>query len=487
MLAAILDHLWQSTLLAIGVGTLALAFRRTRASVRYGLWLSASLMFLVPFGVLGALGRLLAGAIRSPVEATPEAVFIAQAAQPFSQAHAAAPAIHAAPGVDPAPIVLAIWALGSLAVLLNWAIRWTKVRTVVRASRPLGWSAPMPILASSSLMEPGLVGLWRPVLVIPESLPDHLTQPQIDALVAHEACHFRRRDNLTAAVHMLVEALFWFHPMVWWIGTRLLTERERACDEAVVRSGHDRAAYARGLVECCRLYLQSHLACVAGACDFDLKTRVRMIMTAPPSAPLSGFGKALLLVAGTCALATPVAAGWLVSPSAHQAAARLASAVSALASTPAPAVPAEASPQAVSAPTSKPVRLQRIHAAPTTDSAVVQADAAAAPPTAQAPIQLAMATAPARLQSAPAILPTSAAEPPRVEVSPAPAAAQDADKPICRTEATTGTRFVTRYCLTEAQWKQQDQRLHDLAREWSLDSSRSPATPSLATIAATSR
>jgi beta-lactamase regulating signal transducer with metallopeptidase domain len=482
MLAVVLDHLWQSTLLAVGLGALALAFRRTRASVRYGLWLCASLMYLVPFGILGALGRLLAGAIRSPVEATPEAVFIAQAAQPFSQAHAAAPAIHAAPGVDPAPIVLAIWALGSLAVLLNWAVRWAKIRTVVRASRPLGWSAPMPVLASSSLMEPGLVGLWRPVLVIPESLPDHLTEPQIDALVAHEACHFRRRDNLTAAVHMLVEALFWFHPLVWWIGTRLLTERERACDEAVVRSGHDRAAYARGLVECCRLYLQSHLACVAGACDFDLKTRVRMIMTAPPSAPLSGFGKALLVVAGTCALATPVAAGWLVSPSVHQAAARLASAVSAFASTPAPAAPADASPEALSAPASKPLRLQKIHATLATDPAVAQADAAIA----QAPIQFAMPAAPALLQTAPAILSTATAEPPRVEVSPA-AATRDADKPICRTEATTGTRFVTRYCLTEAQWKQQDQRLRDLAREWSLDSSRSPATPSLATIAATSR
>ena len=44
----------------------------------------------------------------------------------------------------------------------------------------------------------------------------------------------RRRDNLTAAMHMLVEALFWFHQLVWWIGARLVATREQACDEHVV-------------------------------------------------------------------------------------------------------------------------------------------------------------------------------------------------------------------------------------------------------------
>ena len=116
----------------------------------------------------------------------------------------------------------------------------------------------MPVLASPSLMEPGLVGLFRPVLVSSSKiLPERLTRSEIDAILAHEISHLRRRDNLTASFHMLVEALVWFHPLVWWIGARLIEEREQACDEAVVASGHDRAAYARSLVESCRLYLQS--------------------------------------------------------------------------------------------------------------------------------------------------------------------------------------------------------------------------------------
>jgi beta-lactamase regulating signal transducer with metallopeptidase domain len=333
MSPAILNHLWQSTLVALAAALLTLAFRKASAGVRYGLWFAASVKFLVPFAALAALGGLLAPEIHAPAVTAPQAAFITRAAQPFSQAQrpqappsyaepspisplpTSAPApVHAAPRLDPGLILLAVWAIGCVAVLARWMVRSARVRIAVRSATPLAWSAPMPVLASSSLWEPGLVGLWRPVLLVPESLPDYLAQPELDAIVAHEACHLRRRDNLTAAIHMLVEALFWFHPLVWWIGARLIEERERACDEAVVRSGHNRAAYARSLVESCRLYLQSPLSCVAGASGSNLKTRVEAIMTALPSPPLSIPKKALLVAAAVCAIATPVAAGLLTTP-----------------------------------------------------------------------------------------------------------------------------------------------------------------------------
>ena len=344
MTPAVLDHLWQSTLFALLVALLT-AFRKAPAGVRYGLWFATSAKFLVPFVALAALGQSLAPAIRLPRPAAPEAAFIAEAAQPFSQsAPAQAPLqslpqtsvlqaplsqsplcptrrsrtpaaiARAAPRLNLALILLAVWLLGSAALLVAWARRLASLRKVVRSARPVPWPAPMPVLAASSLVEPGLVGLWRPVLLVPETLPERLAQPEIDALVAHETCHLRRRDNLTAAVHMLVEALFWFHPLVWWIGARMIEERERACDEAVLKAGHDRTTYARSLVDSCRLYLQSPLDCVAGASGSDLKTRVEAIMTAPLASPLSRAKKALLLAAGAAAFATPVAAGLLASP-----------------------------------------------------------------------------------------------------------------------------------------------------------------------------
>ncbi len=344
MISAILDHLWQSTLLAAAIAVLAVIFRNARASVRYGLWLAASVKFLVPFAALAALGRLLAPEVPPPPEAATDVVFITQAAAPLSHA-AITPHLGALP--DPTLMLFGVWVLGCAVVLIIWMMRWARIRPLLRLATPVAIAAPMPVLATPTMLEPGLVGLWRPVLVVPQTLFDHLDRPGIDALVAHEACHYRRGDNLTAAIHMLVEALFWFHPMVWWIGGRLVEERERACDEAVVRAGHDPEVYAATLLECCRLFLQSPLRCVAGASGSDLSRRVETIMTSPLRFPLSRSSKAMLIAAGISALATPVAAGWLASPAERQAVPRAV----ALASSPASALTDE-TPAAVSAPDS---------------------------------------------------------------------------------------------------------------------------------------
>ena len=118
------------------------------------------------------------------------------------------------------------------------------------------------------------MGIVRPVLLLPRDIAQYLTHTQLDAVFEHEVAHWRRRDNLTAAVHMLVEAVFWFHPLVWWIGARLVAERERACDEAVVRAGHDGRTYAEGILNVCERYVASTLKCAAGISGADLKRRV---------------------------------------------------------------------------------------------------------------------------------------------------------------------------------------------------------------------
>ena len=457
MISAILDHLWQSTLLATAVAILALAFRKASASVRYGLWFTASVKFLVPFAGLAALGRLLAPEIPPPAEAAPDAVFIAGAASPLAHT-AIAPA--AGVPLDPALILLGVWALGCAVVLIFWITRWARIRPLVRLAAPLALAAPMPVLASPTMLEPGLVGLWRPVLLVPETLFDHLDRPGIEALVAHEACHYRRGDNLTAAVHMLVEALFWFHPMVWWIGGRLVEERERACDEAVVGAGHDPAVYASSLLECCRLFLQSPLRCVAGASGSNLSRRVETIMTSPLRSKLSRPGKAVLAAAGVCALASPVAAGWLASPADHQATPR----ALALASSPASAL-ADDGLAAASAPdraeTVETIRPARADAAP---PARVQRIAAIRPE----PIQLGRA---AEDQPPPELAkplpPVTTGEIPDARLVPvagaqaaspgdgdtAPASGRQSKK-VCKVvRVMQPSPFVTQLCLTRDDWQ----------------------------------
>ena len=77
---------------------------------------------------------------------------------------------------------------------------------------------------------------------------------------------------------MVVQAVFWFHPLVWWIGARLVDERERACDEDVLRGGSEPEVYAESILRTCRFSIESPLACVAGVTGADLKRRIEAIM-----------------------------------------------------------------------------------------------------------------------------------------------------------------------------------------------------------------
>jgi uncharacterized protein (TIGR03435 family) len=119
----------------------------------------------------------------------------------------------------------------------------------------------------------------------------------------------RQRDNLTAALHTVVGAIFWFHPAVWWIKTRLMEERERACDEAVLQSGNEAGIYAESILNVCRFYVESPLACMSGVTGSDLKRRIVRIMTEQVAHKLDLSRKLLLGLAGMVALCAPVVFG----------------------------------------------------------------------------------------------------------------------------------------------------------------------------------
>src|SRR5580700_467720 len=141
-----------------------------------------------------------------------------------------------------------------------------------------------------------------------------LSLAQLEAIVAHELCHVRRRDNLTAAIHMVVETVFWFHPLVWWIRVRLINERERACDEEVLRLGNEAEVYAASILEACKLYLESPLACVSGVTGSDLKRRIETIMANRRVARVGVLKKILIVVAAIGVAIGPVVVGVLNAP-----------------------------------------------------------------------------------------------------------------------------------------------------------------------------
>ena len=168
MIAALADHLWQSTLLTGAAGMLTLMLRHNGARARFWLWFAASLKFLLPFTLLAMIGEKLAQLL--PVSRT--ILIIPSAAERFS-APAHTLAVPHTQGPDVFPLLLGIWLLGFCVILALRASRWWKLRAMIAAASDISLAlpgAPVAIKSSASLLEPGLVGVFKPVVLLPQGL-----------------------------------------------------------------------------------------------------------------------------------------------------------------------------------------------------------------------------------------------------------------------------------------------------------------------------
>jgi beta-lactamase regulating signal transducer with metallopeptidase domain len=300
VIAALLDHLWQSTLFCGVIWVLARLCRSNGAALRHGLWLTASIKFLVPFAALYIVGAWVG--LPAPVGSEP--LFFdpaVQAAGPMvSPVSVHIAARDSAWGFT--AVLLLVWFVGALVVGARWLFAWRAAALLARAARPAP-GAPPDARVTDADVEPAVAGSFHPVVLLPAALLGRLTDTQMNAVLAHEREHIRRRDNLKANIHRLAETLFWFHPAVWWIGRRMVEERERACDEAVLENGHEGPVYAAGILEVCRHCVdRPRRVFSVSALSGNLSERIRHILAgARPAAVGLAKAQALLLGALACA------------------------------------------------------------------------------------------------------------------------------------------------------------------------------------------
>lgn len=185
-----INHLWQSTVSAILAAILTLAFRKNRAQVRYWLWLTASLKFVIPFSLLISAGSHVEWAPPAHTATSVASSLMVQLTQPFPETVSVVPSTAGTSDWIPMTI-LAVWACGFAAIALMRFRGWLRVRAAVRSSRPLEIPVPVEVRSSPGLLEPGVVGFLRPVLLLPEGIAEHLTPRQLEAVLAHELCHIR--------------------------------------------------------------------------------------------------------------------------------------------------------------------------------------------------------------------------------------------------------------------------------------------------------
>jgi TonB family protein len=147
------------------------------------------------------------------------------------------------------PWLVLAWALG-VAVLGTRVFRqWRGLRAMLRAAEALpAWQARarrfaeglglrrmVPVLASVRVVTPTLVGWLRPAVVLPLAVLARMPAAQIDLILAHELAHLKRFDHIANLFQVVLETLFFYHPVVHWISCDARNERELCCDAMALR------------------------------------------------------------------------------------------------------------------------------------------------------------------------------------------------------------------------------------------------------------
>jgi beta-lactamase regulating signal transducer with metallopeptidase domain len=162
-------------------------------------------------------------------------------------------------------LVVGAWALGAAVGLLRlgaglWKQRriivskdwhadwWTEERRQVLAEK-VGLRDFPRVCVSPVAPMPMVVGMWRPVIVLPETMPASWTQPQWEAVLLHEAAHIARHDPWAMLAQRIAVIAFWWCPLVHLLARRLNDLRESICDDFALEGPCDCLAYAQLLVE----------------------------------------------------------------------------------------------------------------------------------------------------------------------------------------------------------------------------------------------
>lgn len=139
------------------------------------------------------------------------------------------------------------------------------------------------LVESAMVRTPMVVGHLKPMILFPLGVINRLSEKEVEAILAHEIAHILRHDYIFNILQSIVEALFYYHPAVWWISSQIRDEREMACDEIAINLVKDQINYAKALVaiqEMAFLPLTASLA-FAGQRKGQFLLRMQRILNQP--------------------------------------------------------------------------------------------------------------------------------------------------------------------------------------------------------------
>ena len=260
----------RTSIILISGGLLAALLRRAAPSTRHLVW-NLTIIVVVLAPVLAPLVSALAPTITVPgVPRVPEvpAVWYQNVSNdPTVSKVGIESELNGTQQNDALGTVGTVGTLGTVAVSLWFAFCWLLSGVSVwRGSKPapetwtgearlianrIGLKKPVVVRELVREASPHVAGFFESVVMMPPSAASWSTEARRAALV-HELTHIKRGDRVTQAVAQLACAIYWFNPLVWHAAAGLARERERACDDEVLRFGAKPSAYATLLLDLAR-------------------------------------------------------------------------------------------------------------------------------------------------------------------------------------------------------------------------------------------
>lgn len=159
------------------------------------------------------------------------------------------------------PFILSAWIAGVLVCSLRLAAGWMYLSHLTSTAQPVDgyWQELTSALArqlavrrdirlaeSGRMDSPAVVGIFKPVILVPIGMLAGLSAQQVEAVLLHELTHIRRHDFMVNLGQSLMEVVYFFNPFVWIISSIVRDEREFCCDDVVVQR-YSRRVYAEAL------------------------------------------------------------------------------------------------------------------------------------------------------------------------------------------------------------------------------------------------
>jgi GWxTD domain-containing protein len=239
-------------LLEISLRTLALAAlagaalslgRVKSAAARHAVWTMVAAGMLIQPLLQPLLPSIPIRILRAPVAAVP----VTMASAGFSVRPEATTIVRVPVLSGLSVAIILVYAGVAMVLVLRLAIGYRRARRMVAGSVVID----DVLVESATVCVPVTVGFLRPRILLPEGWREWPPFKR-QAVLAHELAHVGRGDWAIALVVRFNRALYWFHPLGWWLERKLAALAEQACDDAALAAVGDAPEYAGTLLEMAR-------------------------------------------------------------------------------------------------------------------------------------------------------------------------------------------------------------------------------------------